>query len=312
MRNANGREFMALPVNNVASESAPNVTAAGTHNPSRHLNSHIDALHALSTAAQRLAEALLAELPAEHTDPSGNEACIRSERSATTVTTEGSMFIADTTARIEDVAGTRQVDATRSNASNRDEQVPERRPAQAPDATTSDAPSPRAVIVTQGPSSQDLSSGDDEGGTHPASPDTSGVVYEADNYQLEEDVGKIPTGSYSTSTITLPSSPYDHRSAPDRPLENPSHKPAREGASDIRSHVEQDGNESTNAAGPFRIDTAESTDTGGTSERTFSTGNSRFLHGVEVGHDDGDQSRDGGADVSSREGTEDGGGGDHP
>lgn len=110
----------------------------------------------------------------------------------------------------------------------------------------------------------------------------------------------------------LPSSPYGHHSAPDRPLENPSHKPAREGASDIRSHVEQDGNESTNAAGPFRIDTAEATETGGTSEGTSSTRDSGPVHGVRLDDDDGDQSRDGGGNVSAREGTEDGGSGDHP
>ncbi|KAI0337777.1 hypothetical protein BDW22DRAFT_1363761 [Trametopsis cervina] len=313
MQNANGGEFMALPVNNVASESAPNVTAAATHNPSRHLNSHIDALHALSTAAQRLAEALITELPAEDTDPSGNEACIRSERSATTVAIEESMFIADTIARIEDVAGTRPVDATRSNTSARDEQVPERHLAQASDVTTSNTSSSPAGFITQGPSSQDLSSGHGEGGTHPAAfSGTSEAGHQAVDSELGEDTENTRPDAYSTSTITLPFSPYDYHSAPDRPLENPSHKPAREGASDIRSHVEQDINESTNAAGSFRIDTAEATDPGGTSGRTVNRRHSRPVYSVRRDDDEGDQSRDGDGSVSTREGTEDRGSGDHP
>lgn len=135
----------------------------------RHLNSHIHALHNLSTAAQRLAEALIAELPAEDTDPSGNEAYICPERPAAPVTIEESMVIADTTVPTEDVTVTRQVDV-RNNNGHRNEGLHEGHPVQAPDVTTPDSPSSSAGVVTQGPSSQDIPSENDEDGKHSGEP----------------------------------------------------------------------------------------------------------------------------------------------
>lgn len=80
----------------------------------------------------------------------------------------------------------------------------------------------------------------------------------------------------------------------------------------MRSPVEEDGKQSTNAVVPSESDTAEATDPGGTSGRMVSSRHSGPVYSVRREDDDGDQSRDGGGDVSAREGTEDGGGGDHP
>ncbi|KAI0337764.1 hypothetical protein BDW22DRAFT_852925 [Trametopsis cervina] len=244
---------MSLTTNNATSGLVPDVTAAGSNNPLRHLGSHIHALHALSTAAQRLAEALLAELPAEHTDPSDNEP-------AAPVGIEESTICAGTTVPGEDVTGTRQVEAARGNTSNRDEQLSEERPVQAPDVTTRDSPSSPAGVVTQGSSSQDISSGDDEGGTHPVTfPGTSIAVHGAVNHQLEADMKNASTGLYSAPAVTLSSSSYAHPSHPDRPPET-SHRES-EGSSARRSSGGKDGKESTHDTGPPGSDGIEPTDT---------------------------------------------------
>lgn len=297
---------------------------AGAHNSLRHLNSHIDALHALSTAAQRLAEALLAGIPTENTDPSGNGACICSERPAAPVVIDESIVLA--TVSKEDVPGTHQVEAARGNTSNRDEQVPERRPAQAPDITTSNTSSSPAAFITQGPFSQDLSSGHGEGGTRPGessglerqhasnqcaatSPGTSGAVYEAGNYQPEAEMQNTAIDSYSAPVVALSSPSYDHPGKPDRSPES-----LREEAFNTRSSVGEDGKDSTYATGPSGGDTIEPTDAVNTNnnETTVSAAQGEPVYSVRREDDEGDQSRDRGGDVSAREGTEDGGSGDHP
>lgn len=73
--------------------------------------------------------------------------------------------------------------------------------------------------------------------------------------------------------------------------------------------VEEDGNESTNAAGPPGTDTAQATDNGN-SESMDSAARSESVPGVEkeeLTDRDGDQSRDGGGGEAPREGTEEGG-----
>ncbi|KAI0337806.1 hypothetical protein BDW22DRAFT_1363776 [Trametopsis cervina] len=156
----------------------------------------------------------------------------------------------------------------------------EERSSLVPDATMSNAPSSQISFVTPVASSQDIQPDHGDGVTTSGSPRRSGTAY-----GLGTDTENTRADAYSTSIITLPSSSYD--------------SPDKDG-----------GKESTNAAVPSASDTAEATDTGGTSERAFSTRDSGPVHGVEVGHDDEDRSRDGDGSVSTREGTEDRGGGD--
>lgn len=141
-----------------------------------------------------------------------------------------------------------------------------------------------------------------------------GTVYEADNYQLGADKKNTSTHSYSVPATALSFSSYDHPSKPDRSPETSRGESLREEAFNTRSSVDEDGKESTHATAPSGGDAIEPTDAGNTdnNETTVSAAHGGPVHGVEVGHDDGDQSRDGDGSVSTREGTEDGGCGDHP